>query len=193
MGYRSHNSVVSQHAKFTRRFFVFVLFTLISTPASWAFDGNRKGIVFGGGFGYGPVATFEYGDTYQKYSGLGTNLMAGYGLDERNIIVFLDNGIWHDFKGTPVVQGFSGLAWFHHLNATGPTLLFGAGAGLQAFTSFDKKYRSKDFGVGVAAATGYEFKKHFMIYGSVCWGETADANRNFSHLQIQIGLSALAY
>lgn len=172
---------------------IFIFFFCAVISSSWAFDGHRKGFVLGGGLGYGPVATLEHGDVYENYIGLGTNFLIGYAWDERNMIVFLDNGIWHDLKGIPVVQGFSGAAWFHHFKPTGKTLLIGGGAGLQALTSFDKKYRSKDFGIGVATAAGYEFAKHYLFYGSVCWGKTADANRNFSHLQIQIGLSVIAY
>jgi len=183
-----------------------VLILMVASSAS-AFNGERKGFVLGGGLGFGPVAKVSIddfpADDYDK-SGLAMNFIIGYAWNEQNMIVFLRDAIIYseDFdlgtttKSISLAQGFSGVGYYHYFGPVGKSFFITGGIGLQDWISLDEDVESNDVGAGLLLGAGYEFARHWQVYGSVSFGKTKDpffSEFEYSHTQLLFTISAVAF
>jgi hypothetical protein len=173
------------------------LLIVCCTTTSWAFDGQRKGFVMGGGLGFGPVATVKVDDFDESYTGIAINLLIGYAWDNQNMITVMRDGVVYtiDFGSdkVTVAQGFGGIVWSHYFSHFDKGGFINLGLGLQDWSSLEDEYESNDPGVGVLAGGGYEFTRHVQIYGNFSLGKTSFQNIDFSHTQLTVGVAAIAF
>jgi hypothetical protein len=183
-----------------RASFLIIALLIILAVNSWGFDGQRKGFVLGGGLGFGPVAStsLEGFSGSEDRSGLGFNFIIGYAWDNRNMLVYLNDGvvfnvttIYHDKVG--VFQGFSGIGYYHYFGRIGNSGFINAGLGLQQFSSLDSKYESNDVGGGILLGGGYEFVRHVQVYANLSFGKTSVSVLDFNHSQLTVGVAAVAF
>src|SRR5512140_61394 len=91
---------------------VFMGVVLIAGSAV-AFDGQRKGLVLGGGLGFAPTAKISHHGESETNAGVAAHLVIGYAWDNENMIVYegnvttysIDFGYGHDYTSS---QGFNG-------------------------------------------------------------------------------------
>ncbi len=185
-----------------RLFIPTVIFLLALATSVSAFDGNRKGFVLGGGLGFGPSAkvTVSVGSisASDENSGLAIDFLIGYAWDEQNMIVFLRDGIIYSEEMShsttiSIVQGFSGIGYFHYFGEVGKSFFITGGLGLQDWTSLDENYSSPDPGVGLLLGGGYEFTRHLQVYSSLSFGKTSEGSFKNDHSQFIIVISAVAF
>ncbi|MFH2050041.1 MAG: hypothetical protein ABIJ12_11400 [bacterium] len=179
---------------------VSILILMLSASAN-AFDGMRKGFVLGGGLGFGPVAKVSIdvpNSTDMDNSGVALNFLIGYAWDEQNMIVFLRDGITYSeatiFGGSiNLVQGFSGVGYYHYFGQQGKSFFITGGLGFQDWSSLDSDYDSNDYGLGMLVGGGYEFARHVQVYSSLSFGKTSDYYYDYNHSQFLITISAVAF
>ncbi|UCE23597.1 MAG: hypothetical protein JSU74_09870 [Candidatus Zixiibacteriota bacterium] len=190
------------------RILTVALIILAMASTASAFDGYRKGFVLGGGLGIGPVAKTSvdgFSGSYDK-SGLAMNFLIGYAWDEQNMIVFLRDGILYSetwevsFGGVlyfrdkiNIIQGFSGVGYYHYFGPVGKSFFITAGLGAQDWTALDEDYDSNDYGAAILFGGGYEFARHVQVYGSVWFGSTSDNFYDYNHSQLMFTVSAVAF
>ncbi len=174
----------------------------------WSFDGMRKGFVLGGGLGFAPVANTSIEGIDGKYEkqGLGTNFLIGYAWDERNMIVFLRDAAFYSetveltFMGELVfrdkislAQGFAGVGYYHYFGPVGKSFFVTGGIGFQDWMSLDKNWEDPDVGGALLIGGGYEFARHWQVYGSLSFGKTSDIFFEYEHAQMILTVSAVAF
>ncbi len=169
---------------------------LIFCATSFAFDGQRKGFVLGGGLGYTPTAEFSvdgFSGTLSN-SGVGLNLLAGYAWDEFNMIVYEGNVSGYSINSVDITQGFNGASWYHYFGNSDKSFFSVIGLGFYVF-SVDEY--DADPGGGVLLGGGYEFSKHWQVAAYFSSGKTSEntflGKIDYEHTHFSILLSGIAF
>jgi hypothetical protein len=178
-----------------------VLVLVFALNAAAIVDGQRQGFVFGGGLGFAPVARWDDGQVYENHHALALQFLAGYGINDKNMIVLELNGTAYSSPrynstwlwGTDEIltaQSFEGAAWYHYYGPAGRSFFTTVGAGLFAFDR-GERYHS-DRGLGYQVGGGFEFFRHFQIGLYVMGGRTWDAS-DYTHMNVSILLIGVLY
>jgi hypothetical protein len=181
---------------------VFMMVLMIIPVASQAFDGERKGVVIGGGLGVAPVARWSNGYDNERAVALAMHIIAGYAWNSDNMLVYeincslfaseQYNSDWLWGSGDLVTtQGFEGASWYHHFGRPGRSFFTAAGLGLFIFDR-GRNYHS-DPGAGYLLGSGFEFLCHFQLGAYLSGGRTFDAGRSFAHMNFSLLLSGVVY
>jgi hypothetical protein len=183
---------------------VFLILILVCLAASsFAFDGNRKGFVLGGGIGLAPVSRFSVGNYHEDGLGVGVNFVIGYGLDNQNLIVYEGNVSYRNSElfsktgweteyffdggtiGNQMIgQGFNGAAWYHYFTKKKNSFFSTLGAGVCILQTSD--FGSNDFGFGFLVGGGYAFSRHWQVGSYFVNGKTSNGYLDFNHTQLTI-------
>jgi hypothetical protein len=108
---------------------------LLFSASSFAIGGNRKGFTLGFAGGFAPVVTYD-----RSYSGGGpsagpaTSLLAGYGIDDKNILV-LEGLTAFPMKTNSYVMNFTGVRWYAFTRRSYPSSFLALGMGWSSLTS----------------------------------------------------------
>lgn len=183
-----------------------IFLTLVCAHQANAFNGRRKGFVLGLGAGYGPIANnSSESPKFKNFknSGFASSFLIGHGWYNKSLIALYFEGITYEeslshiveySRGkVDVVQGFAGLAFFQYVRAHAPSPFFMFGAGFQEWITNNKEFGSNNAGIGFLFGGGYEFARHFQAYASLGVGYTTRDRSKFNHVQLILGLSAIAY
>jgi len=183
-----------------RKFILLViLYLVVMTGSTFAFEGMRKGFVIGGGLGFSPIGRWSADDVVfdESKPGVGLNFVIGYAPDEFNMIVYEGNVVGFNSEVTflgnkqQITQGFNGLAWYRYYGPIGNTFFSVAGIGFYVFDAED--FDANDVGIGLLGGVGYEFARHIQIGGYASYGKTSDPILDYSHLHLSILVSAVAF
>jgi hypothetical protein len=161
---------------------------------AFGFDGNRRGFVLGGSFGFAPETGYSIKDhgLDENGSGFGLALIIGGSINEQNLIVYEGNVTsWNsDLFHASVSQGFNGPAWYHYYGPTGRSAFSVLGLGMSVFGTEDE---NNDVGFGVLLGAGYEFSKHWQagIYFST--GSTSDGYNDYNQHHISLLATGIAF
>lgn len=183
------------------KYVVLVLILALCATSAFGFDGARKGFVLGGGLGFGYASvSVDNEPQYESLTNAGVagNFLIGYAWDEQNMVVFLRDAVVYSeqtiFGGSlTLVQGFSGVGYYHYFGLPGKSFYLTGGLGLQDWTPLESGYTANDYGFGILGGGGYEFTPHVQVYGSFSYGKTSDIIFDYTHFQFQIGISAVAF
>jgi hypothetical protein len=186
-----------------KRFLAALAVALVSSPfAAAAFDGNRKGIVLGGGMGLSPTARWSAELASECKFGVGVHFFAGYAWDEQNMVGYEKNGtVYHSkyYNSDSLVgsgdlltaQGFQGASWYHYWEQPARALFTVVGLG---FCEFDRGegYHS-DPGGAYLLGTGYQFTRRLQAGLYYSAGRTSDAGHDFAHRHLSLLVSYFAF
>lgn len=153
------------------------LISLVLVSTGYSFDGNRKGFVAGLGIGVSPVAHWTIDNSSVKVDevGLGINGMLGYAWDDRNMLVGENNISLYNTEeigGTRVVQGWSGVSWYHYWGSSKRKPFTMVGLGLMTFSTEYANIQGN--GYGFVAGAGLELFKQVQIGAYYSGGRTSD-------------------
>jgi len=186
-----------------KRFLTALSVALAMLPAaSSAFDGNRKGLVLGGGVGVSPVARWSTEGIGESMVGLGMHIVAGYAWDEHNVIVYEGNLTFFSsdyYNSTSLfgsssllsAQGIDAASWYHYAGPAGRSFFTVVGLGLCVFDR-GEAYHS-DSGGGYLLGGGYEFARHFQVGLYFSGGRTFDAGHDFAHRHLSLLVSGFVF
>lgn len=178
-----------------------LLVLLFASGAAAIVDGQRRGIVIGGGLGIAPVARWDDGRVHENHHALALQFFAGYGIDNRNVIVLEVNGTVYSSPrynstwlwGTDDIltaQSFEGVAWYHYYRPAGRSFFTTVGAGMFAFDRGRKYY--SDRGPGYQLGGGFEFFRHIQLGLYFMGGRTWDAS-DYTHMNVSFILTGVLY
>lgn len=174
----------------------------VATLAFTAFDGNRKGIVLGGGLGVSPVARWSQDGLGESMVGFGLQMVAGYAWNEHDMIVYENNvtmysseyfksgGFWGSER-LLMRQGFEGASWYHYWGSPHRAVFTVGGLGSCIFDR-SENYHSDARGAYLLGA-GCEVSRHFQVGLYYSGGCTDDAGREFSHRHVSVLVSGVAF
>ena len=178
-----------------RQILVCLFLLVLMSSTAFAFDGNRKGFVLGGGIGFAPQGkwTFDALGIDEDGAGLGLNLIIGGAFTEHDMLVYEGNvmGYTSDLFNKTISQGFNGASWYHYFGKTGRSLYSTLGLGFYVFDVEDLD--SNDPGFGLLLGGGYEFAKHWQVGAYYSYGQTSDAGFDFTHHHINILITGIAF
>jgi len=169
---------------------------LAVASSSFAFNGERRGFVLGGGLDYALSSGWKLDsqmDSYETGTGLGFKFVIGYGINTKNMIVYEANssGFYSDDLQRKVTQGFSGASWYHYWGSRGKSIFTNVGAGFFMFSVEDRWSNEPDDGFQLGL--GYEFSHHWQAGFYYTFGKTTDRNYRFSHNHIHFSIEGIAF
>lgn len=173
------------------------------------FDGNRKGLVIGGGIGIGPKAFSSTSSGWSQVdeSGFATNFIIGHAWSENNMVALLHDAVYfkHTFgfgstyggefytEDKNVAQGLIGMALFRYYGPPGRSLYLVFGMGMEYRIPLDDDYDMFDAGPGLLLGGGYQFMRHVQFYGSLSGGTTTEGLTRYYHYQVLFTFTAVAF
>ncbi len=174
---------------------------------AFAFDGNRKGFVVGGGLGLAPTISWsvdrDEDSQDDQGAGGGVNVVIGYAWDEHNMLVYEANltnftsrhlHLLRPYES--VSQGFSGASWYHYFGPQGKTFYTVVGLGFYVFEGGWSDwwgYRSHDPGAALMLGGGYEFARHFQVGAYASAGKTLGYKYDWKHSHVSVLVSVVAF
>lgn len=174
---------------------------LLLSVSSFAFDGNRKGFVLGGGLGLGAVGSWKvdvpiFGTTIpvdESGTGVAVQFVIGGAFDEHNMLVYEGNviGYQSDLFDESIGQGFNGAAWYHYFSDPGKTPFTTLGLGFYYFKVGD--FDATDPKIALLVGGGYEFAKHWQTGVYFSFGQTAESGIDFDHWHLNFIVSGIAF
>jgi hypothetical protein len=193
-----------------------VLIVLMLPLAADAFDGNRKGLVLGGGLGFAPHASWKANGQMFEESAWGGALhfFLGYAFDDNNMVVFEANGVILDYESEIVPvgsyfdnsfrdmgesdQAFGGLVWYHYFGARDRRAYLAGGIGLYRWRS--SLILDSDNGLGIMVGVGQEITSFLQISSYFSMGRTSHKpmsggldGGNFEHAHLSLMITAIAF
>lgn len=184
-----------------------IMLIVLMVSSAFAFDGQRKGFVLGGGLGFSPTFKWEaemIGYDYannmfmrkfnETNAGIGMNLMIGFGWDEKNMIVYDINfaGGDSDFYNQFIAQQYNGISWYHYFG-NGMTSQFFSTVGLGLYNFDGENMSGFDAGFGILLGGGYEFSRHWQVGLYLSAGKTTLRSVDFNHTHLNILISGVAF
>lgn len=175
---------------------LFLLVLLLISSTVHSSDSDRHGFVGGFGIGHSPYANWDLGEIpSETNTGTAFKILFGYGISGNNVLVYelslvaLRSEL---LNNTFIIQGMSGIRWFHFYESSSDWVLFTSlGAGTFLFGTEFSNVGGRGFGAQVGA--GIEFKRHFQLDLNYVFGSTSDTNRlDTDHKLLMITLSVLA-
>lgn len=187
-------------------------FIIVVAIDCFAFDGNRKGFVLGGGIGFTPYAHWSTDSPEWPYrqitaetssDAVAAQFLIGYAFDSRNLVVFEWQGAMYtselesyfDEDVHPTHQ-FAGASWYHYYGGRGSSLFTGAGFGRAGYGDPDNI--GTLVGWGYLLGAGYEFSKQVQVGAYFFGAQTspcAQDNRTIEvgTLNFSLMLTVVAY
>ncbi len=185
---------------------VIALIVLLGAASSFAFDNNRKGLVFGAGIAFTPYSKVQEtkSNDYAKGIGEGAHGLLGYGIDARDLIVAEINGSFckstsihaypyyikreNDYQAT---QAFYGIAWYRYYGRVDKSFFTTVGVGYYYFNLHD--YDRTEKGNALLLGLGYEFGHHIQCGAYLALGKSTYRNWKLSHRQLNLMISSIAF
>lgn len=179
----------------TKTTFILVLILLTLPCFAFPFDGNRKGLVAGFGFGFTPYAYWNrHNSVDETNTGTAVKVLLGYGFNEKNVLAYEISGVSVEsdlLNSTELIQGLNGIIWYHSKIA-GATIYSSLGIGKIGFVSEFSNVGGRGFGGQIGV--GLELKRHFQLDVIYLIGRTTSKDDvNFDHQVLLILFTALAY
>ena len=177
--------------------FILVLISLLLPCSAFPFDGNRKGLVVGFGFGFTPYAYWNrHNSVDETNTGTAVKVLLGYGINEKNVLAYEISGVSVEsdlLNSTELIQGLNGIIWYHyHSKIAGATIYSSLGIGKIGFVSEFSNVAGRGFGGQVGV--GLEFRRHFQLDVIYLIGRTSSSDDvNFDHQVLSILFTALAF
>ncbi len=179
--------------------FATVIMVVLLSVQLFAFDGQRKGFVLGGGIGFSPVSRWSAVDKAPEQSsvGLGGNVFIGYAFDNANMFVLDADGTLHlsryysRYNDRATVQGIKGVAWYHYFGPAGKCAFSTAGIGIYDFSSEGVANFRTD--LGLLFGGGYEYYRHWQVGVYLGIGRTNRGNVDYNNLHLTIAISTVAF
>jgi hypothetical protein len=145
---------------------IFIIAIILLSSISHAFDGQRKGLNLGLGFGVCPISKISHygnGDV-----GASMDLFGGYSFDNQNTLLWSSKAAASIFSHDRVViHEIDGLNWYHYIKNCTPSLYSILGLGI---SSYGNNCWRSEYGCGLVVGLGYEFARHLALNAYVLSG-----------------------
>ncbi len=174
-----------------------VIFLLVSAVQVWAFDGQRKGFILGGGLGLGMTSfTEELGpfstDRENQFSFM-TDFKIGYAPTEQVEIYYSSKVSWFDYFGITAAFGTGTGAVSYYLLPQSPTFFLSGGLGFSSISAPFESNSDSDVGFGFFVGGGYEFARHFAVEFDLMYGQPTEGDYSFNGLVPRVVVTATAF
>lgn len=119
-----------------KRVLIAAILLLFTATSALAIGGGRSGFTLGASLGYAPVLAWDrtVDGNGGPATGPVTSIMIGYGIDDRNTLVFEGTTARPNGKHKPVMN-FTGIRWYAFDRPAAPAAFFTCGIGWCSLTS----------------------------------------------------------
>ena len=173
------------------------LFLLLAFSNVFAFDGERKGFILGGGIGAGYLSnTFSvnsFSETDSRAVFL-TNFKIGYAPSNTLEIFYISKVSWWGESDVTFILGLSAIAATVYLDNTTETGWFiSGGLGLSALSApFETDLESSN-GFGFFGGVGYEFLSHWSFEVDLLYSTINEGDADFNSFGVLVTINGLAF
>jgi hypothetical protein len=188
----------------------FVL-VMVTVSAAAAFNGQRKGFILGGGFGFGSTSYTQTlkmnGESMtsdrENKGAFNSDFRIGYAPSDQLAIYYGSKVAWFGFTNAydddvTVSSGVSSLSFSYYLNTTAPSAYFNGGIGLSSWAlPFEDDAPDPWNGFGLLGGVGYEFSRHLsaefnLVYGNPGTNESG-LKIHADVISVMVTINAIAY
>ena len=176
---------------------MFVVVFMLTYNNVFAFDGERKGFIIGGGIGAGYLSNTtsfnSFSDTDSRAVFL-TNFKIGYAPSNTLEIYYISKVTWWGVNDKAFLLGLAVIAITVYANNTTHTGWFiSGGLGLSTLDApFEKDLESSN-GFGLFGGGGYEFLSHWGVELDLLYSTITDAGVNFNSFGVLVTVNFLAF
>ena len=170
---------------------------LLAFSNLYAFDGERKGFILGGGIGAGFLSNTVSAGSFSLTEGEGvflTNFKIGYAPSNALEIFYVSKVSWWGESDVIFIVGLSAIAVTFYFNETSETGWFASG-GL-ALSSLEAPFEdniSPDYGFGLFGGGGYEFSSHWSFEVDLLYSTIKESGADFDSFGVLLSINFLAF
>lgn len=170
---------------------------LLAFSNLYAFDGERKGFILGGGIGAGYLSTSvsfnSFSDTDNRAVFL-TNFKIGYAPSNTLEIFYISKVSWWGESDITFILGLSAIAATVYIDNTTETGWFvSGGVGLSALSApFETDLESSN-GFGFFGGGGYEFSSHWSVELDLLYSTITEGGADFNYFGVLMTVNVLAF
>ena len=186
-----------------KRYFLIICVLILefSSAELFAFDGQRRGFIFGGGLG-GAFVPNQFsgkstiGRTERKAAFL-AELKIGYALTNSTEIYYVSKSSWwvEDERfnsNTILLLWFAAIGMSKYLSSSETGFFFKAGIGLSVLKALENSVDSLH-GWGFFAGVGYELAKHWSTEIELLYSGLEESGINLDSYAVRVTLNFLQY
>ncbi len=177
------------------RLLIVVLAVIAAGFPTYAFDGQRKGVVGGFGLGVAPVANWSHDELGidETGSSYAFRLFAGYAWNDRNMIVGDITSTARKSKvlNEYIIQTPESFLWYHYFRPRSRTFYTVIGGGYMYLDGESCGLESD--GWHITLGGGYEFAKQLQVGAYYVGGWTDREGMRFGHHLLTVLVTAVAY
>jgi len=176
---------------------IFVVVFLLTCNNVFAFDGERKGFILGGGIGGGFLSNTVSAGSFsltEDQAVFVTNFKIGYAPSNALEIYYISKVSWWGESDVIFTVGLSAVAVTYYFNDTSETGWFASG-GL-ALSSLEAPFEdniSPDYGFGLYGGGGYEFAAHWSVEVDLLYSTIKESGADFVSFGVLLSINFLAF
>ncbi|MCW8809848.1 MAG: porin family protein [Ignavibacteriaceae bacterium] len=173
-----------------------IAISILFSTSTYAFDGERKGFILGGGLGVGYLSNTTspnfLSDTKSRLA-FQTNFKIGYAPSNTLEIFYSNKVSWWDRNGLYLL-GLGAAAftlYFDNTSETGWFVSGGIGFSSLAEINFDNSHSGSVF--GLFSGAGYEFSKHWTVEVDLLYSNVTVKDNDFDFFGVLVTINVLAF
>ncbi len=176
---------------------IFIVVFMLTSNNVFAFDGERKGFILGGGIGAGYLSNTTSFNSFSDTDGRAvflTNFKIGYAPSNTLEIYYISKVSWWGESDKTFILGLSAIAATIYIDNTTETGWFiSGGLGLSVLDApFESNVESSN-GFGLFGGGGYEFSSHWSVEVDLLYSTITDAGVDFNSFGVLVTVNVLAF
>lgn len=180
-----------------KKLYALALIWLLVFSNLYAFDGERKGFILGGGIGAGylsnSVSLNSFSDTDSRAVFL-TNFKIGYAPSNTMEIFYISKVSWWGENEIVSLLGITAIAITVYVdNTTNTGWFISGGLGLSTLDAPSPNALESSIGFGLFGGGGYEFSSHWNLEVDLLYSTITDAGVNFNSFGVLVSVNFLAF
>ncbi len=176
---------------------MFVVVFMLNCNNVFAFDGERKGFILGGGIGGGFLSNIASVGSFSNTESEGvflTNFKIGYAPSNTLEIFYVSKVSWWGESDFLFTLGLSSVTVTFYFNETSETGWFASGGvGLSSLAAPLEEDIGTDYGFGLFGGGGYEFAAHWSVEVDLLYSMIKESGVDFNSFGVLVSVNFLAF
>jgi opacity protein-like surface antigen len=173
-----------------------IVISVLCSTSTYAFDGERKGFILGGGLGVGYLSNTTspdfLSDTKSRLA-FQTNFKIGYAPSNTLEIFYSNKVSWWSRSGLYVL-GLSAAAFTLYFDNTSETDWFvSSGIGFSSIGEIKFDNVDSGSGFGLFGGAGYEFSNHWTVEVDLLYSNVTVRDNDYDFFGVLVTINVLAF
>lgn len=177
-------------------FILFAAIVVLAATEAFAFDGQRKGFILGGGIGGGFLSNkFSAGpfSTTEGEAVFASEFKIGYAPSNDFEIYYIGKGSWWGESDVALLIGLSAVGISKYLGTSSTGFFVTGGVGLSAIDAPFEEGAEADYGFGLFGGAGYEFARHWTLEADILYNHISESGIDLNSIGFRLSINGLAF